>query len=348
MKTALFAHSKESLPQKTLMPGKPELFAKLAERDIEGLVSLSGEAAFSDTAVETSALVDDYSFRKVGARSLDQVGIIVNRLDRVFKLEAMPQTWLDADVPIVNKNELRSLAYRKHRMHDEVFAPLGIGMPTKLIDSVADAALFIEENIADAYIAKPTSGTFSKGVEKVARADVVSFFAGIENPGTMILQPAYDFTVPFERALQPYDKKAEADFDTWARSNATKELRMYGFYAHGATDVFPVARAMNGEDNWFFVNPESVPEALRATTHAVLARTALLSGSSSIYGALDIAYGSKTTDEAPSYEVVEFNGRMPYMIGYDKHAAVADLLRDKFADQIQQSVYDTDKTHVSK
>lgn len=349
MKTALFSHRKEVMPQTTLLPGKPELFSKLADRDIEAVVTLNGETSFDDMSVEAHELVDDYSTRSIGNRALADTGVIINRLDRSFKKDLMPSTWLDAQIPTINENELRSLAFRKHRMQEEVFKPLDLGIPTKLVDSMVDAAVFMEENPSLYYIAKPTSGTFSKGIEKLNKDAVLSYFSDESRLGSVILQPAYDFSAPFEAAIKPYDTESRTMFDTWAHSNATKEFRMYGFYTHGTVDAFPVARAMqDGQDNWFFVDPETVPDELYDATRKVLARTAFITGSKAIYGALDIAYGSQDPSQDPSYNIVEFNGRMPYMIGYDKHAGVADVLRDRFADQIHDTVYGVDKSNGNK
>jgi hypothetical protein len=190
---------------------------------------------------------------------------------------------------------------------------------------------------ADHYIVKPTSGTFSKGVERVARNDVMHYVAMSEKLGTIIIQTAFDFTLPMPGSMRSFDNTSKDSFDTWAQSNATKELRMYGFYDGTDTDVFPVGRAMkDGQDHWFFVNPETVPSKLTDDTSNVLSRAAQLTGSRAIYAALDIGYGRVSTDEAPDYHVIELNGRMPYMIGYDKHEGVASILRDKFANQLQK------------
>lgn len=52
MNTAVYAHPKAGLSEKSLLPGKMPLFDKLRERDIEPVVSLNAESAFLDNEVE--------------------------------------------------------------------------------------------------------------------------------------------------------------------------------------------------------------------------------------------------------------------------------------------------------
>jgi hypothetical protein len=339
MKTVLFSHPKETLPLSTLLPGKVELFQKLEDRDVTPVITLNAESAFAETNVEAYQLVDEHTVRPIAHVALENTGAIVNRLDRSFKRDRMPESWNDARLPTYNENELRSLVFRKHRAHEEVLQPLDLGMETALVESVSDAAVFMEANPSAAYIAKPTSGTFSKGVERLSAREVMPFFADNQSLlGTTILQPAYDFSLPFPETIRPYDAASLSGFETWARSSAMKELRMYGFYSDGQTSVIPAARAMkDGEDHWFFVDPESLPDKLFDDTKHALSRAAQVTASRAIYAALDIGYGARDA-QAPDYHVIELNGRMPYMIGYDKHAAVADQLRTTFADHIAHSV----------
>lgn len=339
MNTALFAHRSETLPVKTLLPGKMELFNKLEQRGIRPVLSFKAESAFSDSAVETYDLTSETTVQKAGEVALADVGVIVNRLDRSVKRDEMPSTWNDARIPALNENELRSLVFRKHRVQDEVFEPLDLGIPSVLVENIADASVFMELNPSAEYIAKPTSGTFSKGILRLSPDEVIETLNDETKLGKTLLQPAYDFSESLPASFKAYDADAKDGFDTWARSHATKELRMYGFYTPDKTDVFPVGRAMkDGVDHWFFVNPDSIPEKLFTDTRAVLSRAAQLTGSRAIYGAYDVAYGRKDKDSDPEYHAVELNARMPYLVGYDKHAGVADTLRDMKADQIQRII----------
>lgn len=339
MNTAIFAHPRSELPAKTLMPGKPELFGKLSERGVNAVVTFGGEDAFLDDVAEAHELTGESSSRKMGFIALDEVGLIVNRLDRGVKEDQMPKVWINKNVPRLNENAYRSLTSKKHRVQSEILSPLGIGMPTLLVESLDDADRFIAEHPSASYIVKPNSGTFSKGVIKLDYTNVVDHFKDESLLGKMIIQPAFDFTEPFPSALKPYDKLSEEDFNQLATSRVTKELRMYGFKSPQNTRIFPVGRALhNGSDTWFFVDPESVPTSVYETTRSTLEESARQTGSRAVYAALDIAYGTNSTAEAPDFHVVELNGRMPYLLGYEKHTGIADRLRDLLADQIAETV----------
>jgi hypothetical protein len=338
MDNVLFSYKVDALKPSALLSGKPELFSKLKDREISPFVTLNGEAAFNGKQVEVETLVSDDATRSFGRVSLESVGAIVNRLDRLVKLDEMPAEWQDAMPASINENELRSLVFRKHRVQEEVLGPLDLGMPTQLINSFLDIDAFIHNNPSDSYILKPTSGTFGKGIFKLRASEIADHVASNDGFGKLIIQPAYDFSLPLPSSVKPFDKRSSEEFDLFSASEDTKELRMYTFYSSQETAVFPVGRMMkDGVDNWFFMDPDSLPEKLTTDAKNVAERAARLTGSRAVFAALDMAYG-KIGDEEPGYQIVELNGRMPYLIGYDKHPVVADILRDRFADQIQQTV----------
>ena len=339
MNTVVFSHPKESLPTSSLLPDKIDLFSQLEERGLRPVVSFNAEAAFSNNGVETHALIDESTTRHAGAIALENVGFIVNRLDRSVQTDELPSRWSEQHPPILNENALRSLVYRKQRVQDELLKPLNMGMDSILPQSIDEIDAFLGGTPASYYIAKPNTGTFSKGVVRLPRSEVLGYFKQNESLlGSTIIQPAYDFSVPFADSLKPYDSHSADQFEAWSRSNSTKELRMYGFHADGKTETFPVARAMeNGVDNWFFVDPASLPEKLSQDTQAVFNRAAKLTGSRAIHGALDIGYGAYD-DKDPDYHVVELNGRMPYLVGSTKHAEVAHKLRGMYADMIKDTI----------
>ena len=236
---------------------------------------------------------------------------------------------------MINENETRSLAHHKDRAGREVLEPLGIGIPTILAATPDEVAVFAAAHAAEQFVVKPDSGSNSVGVQKVAKAELAELFRTRPDLlGTQIVQPAGDFTHPFPLEVQPYDPQSRADFDGWAKSDATKELRVYGFHSPQGTATFPVARAIkDGVDHWFFVDPESVPPRLRERTAAAMRRVADITAAAAVYGTVDYGYG-KWGAQAPDWHAIELNGKAPYLIGYDKHAGVADKLRDLFAAQI--------------
>ena len=335
MKTAIFAYKGETLPKNTTLPDREMLFDEVRERGIDPVVSLQGERSFDSTGVETHHLIDGHTLASYRHTALDRTGVIVNRLDRIFKV--MPDEWTGADLPIINQNALRSLVFRKQRVADEVFTPLGIGMPNRLIESVSDVQEFVDEFGIHDLITKPNSGTHSKGVESRTAQELLALpiEALLEKP--TIIQPKYDFTIPFSDEIRPYDATSAEAFKGWGESTAVKEFRIYTFKDPESVTTFPVARAMHeGTDHWLFVDPESIPQKLHDQSVAAAEAAARITGSRAIFAALDFGYGARA-DEAPDYHAVELNGRMPYLIGSDKHPGVARALRRLFADQIKHT-----------
>jgi hypothetical protein len=250
-------------------------------------------------------------------------------------LPALPDAWQAAAKPTINENEMRSLAFRKARVQSEILEPLGLGLPTKQLQSVEDIALFAHENPSSLYVVKPNSGSGSKNVYVVSAEQAMAQLVTTVAETDMIIQPYYDFTRPFDTSIKPYDTLSNEAFEGWSKSETVKEFRMYAFYGPHTRLLFPVARAMEDRvDHWFFVDPESIPEKVYADTEQVIMKAAESVGSRAVYAALDFGYGGPD-GQKPDYHIVELNGKMPYLIGSDKHKGVASTLRQHFADQLK-------------
>ncbi|CAN5144184.1 hypothetical protein BH09PAT3_BH09PAT3_0940 [soil metagenome] len=333
--TAQFAY-RQNTPYTGNLSGVTELYAKLNDRDVAPIMTFNCEEAFSENGVNSYELSPNGDSRRwLGSIPLDDVEVLINRMGRSIKEDRLP----DGTVlpPMINANATRSLAFRKHRAANEVLLPLGLTMPTQLVNSPADVERFLAENPAPEIILKPDNGTNSQGVERLDRSAVAQYY--LDNPakyGRNIAQPAYDFTGPLPPHMRAYDAASQEAFDGWNRSGKPKELRIYGFHSPQETTVFPIARAIDKGDNWFFVDPQSVPAELMTGTAAAIALAAEVSGAAAMLGTVDYGYGS-TGSESPSFQAIELNGKAPYLLGYDKHQAIADTLRDQFADSIAQT-----------
>lgn len=174
-----------------------------------------------------------------------------------------------------------------------------------------------------------------KGVERVKRSSVSDLFAARPDWfGKYLLQPAYDFNLPLPATVQAYDKASQAQFEALSRADNPKEVRMYGFYIGGRAQLFPAARSRECQaDNWFFLDPDSLPERLYADSEKAFDRAADISQAGAIYGTLDYGYGQRQGHD-PAWVAIEMNLRTPYLVGADQHVQVAHRLRAMFADQI--------------
>jgi hypothetical protein len=77
-----------------------------------------------------------------------------------------------------------------------------------------------------------------------------------------------------------------------------------------------------------------VPYYVLESTKLAMGLTAEVTSARAVLGTVDWGYGT-IGSEAPHWAAIELNAKAPYVIGYDKHAGVADRLRDLLADQIQ-------------
>lgn len=350
MNKVLFSFKSEAVPSnKSTLPNKAELFEKLRERDLEPVVSLQGEAAFDEQGVQTHELMGEADTRALGHTGLEKVGLIVNRLDRMFRvnestgkngqpLPYLPEAWQAAGVPKINENAMRSLAFRKERVQREIFEPLGLGMPTQLIENSIDAIVFAYENPAEEYVIKPNSGSGGKGVVTVSATELARESSALTDGASMIIQPKYDFSRGMHPALRPYDAMSAEAFDAWSKSDVMKELRTYVNLSPTKLTMLTVGRAIKDDiDYWFFVDQDSVPQEVFDDAESAVRLAAQETNSPAITAAIDSGYGS-LNGEAPAHHIIEFNGRMPYLMGYDKHAGVADKLRENYADQIADTI----------
>jgi hypothetical protein len=327
------------------LPGREMLVNSLREEHgLEAVFTNQAEKSFT-VAGDGTTLVDTYDFADtpdVGrpdplkARRLElgsAIGVILNRQDRSFKAEDLNGEQVWRKVPTFNPNEVRSLGHRQNHVHQEVLDPLGVAMPTRLITGSADIDDFLtaEASRATKYTAMPNVARGSKGIETLARDEVAGWFA--DNPdlqGKYLLRPAYDLTQPMP-GLRPFDDASQELFELSNNSLHPKRLRMYGMYAGGETRTLPVARLVDGD--WFFVDPDSVPEELHTKTREVIGKVAELKNVKAVQGACDWAYGAY--DGKPQeWRVAEARLRTPYMLGPNKHPEVSRRLHTMFAGQI--------------
>lgn len=327
----------DELPTGGNLSGREQLFGMLRDYDLRPVVSLGAEGAYQDDQLRVHELLREQVIGAAGQVALSGVGLIVNRLDRSIKKDQLDRPELLP--PMINENAMRSLAFRKHRADAEVLAPLGINIPTALAASPEAVRGFLDVHRANEYVVKPNSGTNGNGVHRVDGAGVWRLFA--ERPelyGKQIVQPAYNFRAAFPSSLRPYDAASAEAFEGWNRPGVDKELRIYGFHSPEQTTTFPVGRAIQGGvDQWFFVDPESVPARLLERTAAAMQLAAEVSGSAAVLGTVDFGYGT-LDDQSPDWRAIELNGKAPHVIGYDKHVGVAGALRTQFAAQIAETV----------
>ncbi len=334
MTVVCFAHRQSELPPSPNMSGRPAIFEKLRARDIEPVISLLGEFAFRGSEMQVHDLVAEPTETTGEARKvlLSDVGVIVNRIGRSIKYDDLPEKIMLP--PLINENATRSLAHRKHRVYDEVLKPLDIGIPTRLVSAVEDIDVFLSEHHADEFIIKPAGGSDSKDVEKVKRDAVETMFdTQPDLYSSRVIQPALNFRGPLPKYMRPYDAQSKDNFEGWSESDATKELRVYGFHSPAGTEVFPVCRAIQGGDQWFFVDPASMPERLLNVSRNAIELAAGITDARALFGTVDYGYGS-LEGSTPDWHAIELNAKAPYIIGYDKHAPIADHLRELLADQI--------------
>lgn len=330
MSHVVLSYRSEAAPGDGNLTGREQLFDKLRDLALQPHISGGAEDAYT----EQSVAVRDLDSEATTQVALSSIGLIINRMNRSFNFDRMPLGAQEAMPPILNENAMRSLAFRKQRMWNEVLQPLGQGIPTLFLDRNADVDAFHSAQGAASYIVKPTNGFNGQGIVRLARDEL----SDLQLDATHILQPEYDFTLPFPAGLRPYDTHSREAFEGWSTSDAPKELRVYGFHSPVSTEVFPVGRALkDGQDHWFFIDPESVPEPVIEQSRAAIAKTAEVSASSAVLATVDSGYG-RVADEDPAFHAIELNGKAPYIIGYDKHAGVADLLRDILSQQIYQTV----------
>ncbi len=312
------------------------LFAELRDQELQPVLSVHAESAFADDRI--SAFIPDAMTDRPNIATtveLSEVTVILNCMGRSFRVGLLANP--EALPPIINENQTRSLAHRKIRAHSEVLQPLGLSMPTALVTDSEDIDAFLSEQSATHLIVKPDSGQNGEYVHRVMRTAIHDLFAanqGFYNPANRyVVQPAYNFTVPFPSGLRAYDMATREAFEASSQSDKPKELRIYGFHSPAGTTTFPVGRLVNGGDYWFFVDPESVPDHLLEGTAKAMNRVSTISGAAAVYGTVDFGFGSDGTNEQ-GWRAIELNARLPYLIGPDKHPGISKIVHSLLAEQI--------------
>ena len=336
-----FAYAPNRLPSDLRLPGRPELFDILRCHDVTPFLTIGGETALAGQQAQIFQLPGD-TVRVAEPIDVAAIALLVNRLDRSIKPERLPGLVIP---PMINENAVRRIGYHKDLADREILEPLGYGMPTTVVVTPEDASAFAEAYQYDQYFLKPRHGNFGAGTHKLDRAGLAALFAA--NPDRldkMIIQLAYDFSIPFPSSIKPLDRKTTEQFESLNIVGNTKELRMYGFVSPGKTRLFPAARVLRPnlktgktESTWFFVDPESIPRQVIGESHDVLQQTARRTGSLALYGAVDFGFGT-ADDNDFSWTVIELNCLAPGMISREQNVYVATKLQLLFADQIRSTI----------
>lgn len=343
MSAVAFAH-RGSLPARYetgYMADLEPVFSKLAAEGVEPIRSADAEAAFLPEGLQ-AVRVNGQAFGTSPSEifPLTRVGVIVSMVGRLLKKELLPQP--EALPPIINENAVRSLGFNKARSYEEILEPLGLGIPTALIEKLADVDDFLAVQKAERIVVKPNSGAGGKGIRRWHRNEVLGNF-GTEEWGDkpQVLQPALDFTAPMPNYLRAYDAPSAEAFNCLSGSNASKELRVFVFRSPVESTVFPVGRVLNDGDKWFFVDPDSIPEKLSDDSIKVIERAANVCGALALYGAVDFGYGTAGPED-PDWHIIEANMRSPHLITYREHSGVAEVLRNLFVQQLLAVVRTTE------
>lgn len=331
MSAIVFAHRNEAphVYSEGYLAGIEPVFGQLQAAGIEVVQTSNAEAAFTDQNV--IGLTHNQGERNQRSLPHEQVGGIVNVLHRNVKLELLPES---QRAPWINQNNVRTLGYHKQMMHDQVLLPLGLGIPTVLADSKPAVESFLAQQSTDSFIAKLNRGAGTNSTQILDRQQINAELTSQEwQEKPRVLQPAFDFTRPFPNSIRAYDTTAQENFNTFSNGDTVKEMRMYCFQALGETAVFPVGRNMGEGPNWFFVDPESLPEKLAEETARIATQVGAVTDTKSLYSAVDFGYGAMGSEDA-DWHVIEGNIRSPHMILEKAHAGVAMVLRKLFAEQL--------------
>lgn len=335
--TICFALGKNNVERSRLLPYRAKLIEKLAERGVASVVAHSYDG---DQPYDFMSEVDVWqpAFDNLGKMRVTSLGrtVLSESMDAVvnyYRTLSAP-----AHLPVINKGAVRRYGLDKAKAFTDIFVPLDLGISTFSAKNKADVVLALDTIESSRVVVKPIAGISGKGVVICERHELHDWAAKItpDDSKPYIVQPYVDFTQSFPSMMKPYTTAEREHYEELSATGRSKELRMYSFYSSQGIDCFPVARASAqgdrhmGEDNWFFVDPESVPSILVDDSTRVISRLAALTNAKSIYAATDWGYGAIDGAD-PAWSLIETNVRTPYLLGYDKHSEVADMVHELFA-----------------
>lgn len=316
------------------------VFSELEPDGIQGTVIEYGERTLGATAIKarpvSSKGVIQSRFQEMPLRD---IGLLYNCMGRPIRMQQLQEP--GALPPVIYENAVFELDADKSRMHSEILEPTGISIDTTAIHNVAEAGAFLDryDDVGE-FIVKPVKGRGGRGVQRLQRDAVLPALQQqpeLLSPDNMhIIQPAFDFSIPLPDSIKPYDTLATPGFQQWSQAQAAKEIRLYTFHSPAGTDVFPVGRAIQNGDHWFFVDPDSIPAHLLETARLTTRQIAQATGSLALYSALDVAYGAARPQDDRGWRAVELNASYPYIINKDEgHPGIVRYLRHLIANQIR-------------
>ncbi|HEX7963280.1 MAG TPA: hypothetical protein VF466_01680 [Candidatus Saccharimonadales bacterium] len=314
---------------------KPTLYGLLGERGIGVVMATEGANSFRAGSASSQITVEARHADAYGVPGLPvemdvaELGIVVNRA-RQTRLDFNNQP------PVINQASVATLGNDKERVHNTIFEPNGMGIPTYNLEQLDNGALAGVKSL----VVKRRAGNAPDGVLIVGPDEAREIMSQLDSDH--IAQPYVHMSGKFPRFVRPYSAQDAELFDAINQPGRPKELRMYNFWHNAGgqehLQQLPAVRvsvpgAIMGEATWTACDPEALPPELYEQSAVAFRSIARATGAKAIYGSVD--WGFDGNDG--SAHAVESNMYGPFLIGRREHEDVGLQAYTAYADLLTRA-----------
>lgn len=322
-----------STPEKGLLSWyRPLLIANVRNQGVDVHVARGSKGfdVHNDTAMNLIRpeydLIGGVSISALGERALSSYGVLRTI---TTPIEA------DALVPTLNPTSLRRMARDKSQMGTDILDPLGVYSRSKTIVRESRDLLSAFDAIPGSHVViKPNGGMRSQNVYVGSKNDALENVLFSESD--YIVEEMMYFS-PQWNGIKGIDESNQKRLDIANRSGHNKELRIYTF---GPNEWSAVARVADQDvkdfrnDDWLFIDPESIPEELVTKAKDILGLIKTKIHTDEVNIGIDYVYTTTHSDPNPRWRVMEINAAEPQLVKPSEHAHIGQEQYKKLADQI--------------
>ena len=328
-----------------LSTSRPFLIEEIRRRGVDVAVARGSNSFNEANGTMEPVLRPEYSpdrksvtVHDIGKTGLENFGVVRN-------ISGPIRT--DIQTPFLNPNSIRDFGHNKHRMLSEVLQPASMHDRTSLLLDGELTPSDIADNVSsipgDLLVAKPNGGQLSRGILVGSKQHITEQLVAMLTdestlPEPYIIEEMLDFSAELP-SLRGMNTKEQDRLNHANHTGVNKELRKYYFGNDtwdAAVHVTQVGETDFRNDDWLYVDLESIPERIMAGGAEVVKLLREKTGTDEFNIAIDWVYAGSPSHPEPSWQAMEVNVALPYLIGLDKHAEVGRRQQSKLAEQISR------------
>ncbi|HET7528715.1 MAG TPA: hypothetical protein VFJ84_00605 [Candidatus Saccharimonadales bacterium] len=317
--------------------GRPTLALALAERGMDTYFSRGAQSYDYESGI-VSALKP--AIRKIEGQyeaRVEPVKLAMGSIDAIRNVAAA----LGHGLPELNHPLVRELA-RDKAESNRLFQTIELAKTFALVDPHQGIVPALEAMPGGSAVLKPRNGRTSQNVYVATKEEIAAIYHSGQLPEDRewMVEERLDFSP--EIKVTGINGEEQEKINLLNTLKLPKELRVYTFGRTESDELimsFVLRGAKKGEamlidDEWIYINPESVPAGVVHGSDKILKALQEKTGVKEVHVAVDWAYAIKSGEKDPVWLPMEINGSEPQLVFENENQQLAREQAGLLADQL--------------